>query len=198
MFPPVQKPRASGMTGVGDIGRQRRKPAFSGDGIKIIYLLAPHYPVLASLGLSLIPLVGSSRPPRNSGLAPHPIYLEPSVSDPVSCQSHSLGPLLTLTFMVSPMLGRPLQPQASPLNFWEGVPLQPLRIPSPAGRPQKPVTVFSVWSVPCPAVPPSAPRHGHSFSKAAQSCSFTSTRLVQVDAKGLNPGDLRLCHPCEA
>lgn len=137
MFPPVQKPRASGMTGVGDTGRQRRKPAFSGDRIKIIYLLAPHYPLLAILGLSLVPLVGSSQPPRNSGLAPHPVYLEPSVSAPVSGQPHSLGPLLTLTSMLSPMLASPLQPQVPLLNFWEGVPLQPLRIPSPSWAPSE-------------------------------------------------------------
>lgn len=45
--------------------RQRRETAFSGGRIKMIYLLAPHYPLLASLGLSLVPLIGSSRPPRS-------------------------------------------------------------------------------------------------------------------------------------
>lgn len=150
--PPIQKPRASGMTGVGDIGRQRGEPAFSGGRIKIIYPLAPHYPLLAGLGLSLVPLVGSSRPPRSQAWT----HTQCGTQCEYPCPMSAPQPRSTshIDFYALSHAWKSSPAPSIPVQRWEGVPLQPLRISSPSWPPSETfVTVFSVSSVPCPAAP---------------------------------------------
>lgn len=99
--------------------------AFLGVRIKIVYLLAPHYEILASLGL----------------IRPGPTFSLLGTQ----CECRSTPHTSTLvTSMLSANLGSPLHPQAFLINFGKKYPSRPLGFQASAGHPQDPLLLSSL------------------------------------------------------
>lgn len=117
-------------------GRQGREMAFSGGGIMMIYLLAPLCPLLASLGLSLIPPRSQAHPHIQPGWSPVWVLLPHSL--------HLLPTLLSWWLLCPLPSWNPSPPPSIPVQLWEEVP-KTLRISSLSWAASGPfVTVSSV------------------------------------------------------
>lgn len=120
----------------------------------MIYLLVPLYPLLASLGLGLIPPRSQAHP------SPHSAYVEPRVSAPVPCQPHGLHLLPHTSALVASMPSASWNPSprpSIPAQLWEEVPktLRISRLSWAASGPLSLSSLVSVGSVLCPASCPS-------------------------------------------